>query len=657
MGGGHQSGATSLLATVLASVLGVASLVAVTPLPVEALGTTFEVDSPADDVDAEVGDGVCNTAVFGAPAACTLRAAMQEAEAQPGRDVIEFALAGAGPHRIDVASSLPTVKDPDGVTIDGYSQAGALENTLDHGTNAQLMVELRGDGPQSFDAFEIWSAGSIIRGLSIFDFARHIRVLGPTANENQIIGNFIGTDAAATFRQPARITNSNGVHLERGAQRNRIGRLGNGNRNLFAGNADKGVAIYNAGTDENRVQNNVFGLTPAGDARLANWGHNIDINFSASNNLIGGTVAGEGNVVSGSELSGIEISHDVGLTGTTGNIVSHNLIGTTPDGRSGPLFAGNREFGVNLEGQARCADECEPDIADNSVLRNVIVGSTVNVMLWKGAHDNRVAFNNIGVLGNGGRAEGSAATTWAILIQAGAFDNLVERNIIAGVDRGIHVKPDNSYPSDCFTSDVTCPDDAVFDTSGNTFSKNSIDDIDLGLGIDLYEYTAPGPVVSGPSLQPSLLVNGGITMPAVLSVNSDELTATACAGCSIEVFVTTVPDCTLCWPDFGRGRAWVADGLADSNGDVRISLRTASTDRYVVAPGMYVAIHATDAAGNTSEHSPRVLVGAGLFAAPDDRSVQTIEVGVGPGPVVDLRTITLANVIEAAARCMFSVFC
>src|SRR5438874_2257693 len=45
---------------------------------------TFTVDSTADAEDANPGDGVCATAA----GACTLRAAIQEANALPGLDII-----------------------------------------------------------------------------------------------------------------------------------------------------------------------------------------------------------------------------------------------------------------------------------------------------------------------------------------------------------------------------------------------------------------------------------------------------------------------------------------------------------------------------------------------------------------------------------------
>ena len=42
-------------------------------------------------------------------------------------DRIEFNIPGSGPHTIQVTSALPEITDP--VVIDGYTQAGASQNT------------------------------------------------------------------------------------------------------------------------------------------------------------------------------------------------------------------------------------------------------------------------------------------------------------------------------------------------------------------------------------------------------------------------------------------------------------------------------------------------------------------------------------------------
>jgi CSLREA domain-containing protein len=57
-----------------------------------AAATTFTVDSSADDVDFSPGDGVCDTNDGAGDGPCTLRAAIEEANAWAGTDTINFSI-------------------------------------------------------------------------------------------------------------------------------------------------------------------------------------------------------------------------------------------------------------------------------------------------------------------------------------------------------------------------------------------------------------------------------------------------------------------------------------------------------------------------------------------------------------------------------------
>lgn len=103
--------------------------------------TTFIVNIPGDTHDADLGDGLCDVNLFGSGQQCTLRAAIEQANATPGADVINFNIPdtfGTGVKTINVDalddSGLPPITDQ--VTINGYSQPGASPNTLARGTNA-----------------------------------------------------------------------------------------------------------------------------------------------------------------------------------------------------------------------------------------------------------------------------------------------------------------------------------------------------------------------------------------------------------------------------------------------------------------------------------------------------------------------------------------
>lgn len=91
--------------------------------------STFSVNQPND-----AGDGVCDTA------GCTLREAIDAANAHLGADTIVFDIPSDGLQTITLTSNFPAITDS--VTIDGYTQPGASPNTEAVGNNAVLRVEV-----------------------------------------------------------------------------------------------------------------------------------------------------------------------------------------------------------------------------------------------------------------------------------------------------------------------------------------------------------------------------------------------------------------------------------------------------------------------------------------------------------------------------------
>ncbi len=146
-------------------------------------------------------------------------------------------------------------------------------------------------------------------------------------------GNYIGTNAAGT----AAIGNGTGVALQFGAVNNLVGGTAAGARNVISGNS-VGVGFVHFGTQHNTVQGNFIGPDATGNGALGNVFNGVDFNLS-SNNTIGGTDPGAGNVIAGNGANGVFIA-DGG-----GNRVLGNLIGVGADGTR-PL--GNGQQGVNI---------------------------------------------------------------------------------------------------------------------------------------------------------------------------------------------------------------------------------------------------------------------------------------------------------------------
>ena len=123
---------------------------------------SFLVTSTGNGADANPGDGACATA----GAVCTLRAAIQEANALAGADTINFDIAGLGPHTIaPAAASVLTVTSR--VTIDGTSEPDYL-------ALGYPAIEINGAGAgagASGITLAAGSANSVVRGLAINRFA------------------------------------------------------------------------------------------------------------------------------------------------------------------------------------------------------------------------------------------------------------------------------------------------------------------------------------------------------------------------------------------------------------------------------------------------------------------------------------------------------
>lgn len=529
-----------------------------------AMAATFAVTDTGDAGDAAPGNGVCATDT----GVCTLRAAIDETNARPGRDTISFDFAGAGPFVIQIDSALPSMFDPAGTVVDGYTQPGSSPNSDPLVSNAVIQVEVRGGGPDGYDGFLISGPHNVIRGLSIREFRLSIRMFGTDSFDNQIVGNFLGIDASGTVGAASYVRGAMSVNMQAGAHDNLVGAPGAANRNVISGNYHHGIASYDEGTDHNVIQNNLIGSNPAGTAAITNFGHGVDINTWSSFTLVGGIGFQERNVIVASGQSAVEISHGAG---TEGNQVIGNLIGTTPDGLSAPAWAHVTQFGVNLEGVAQCSTQCDPDMHDSVVTDNVIVNATGGIMLHKATHGNVIARNRIGVLTDGTPAGNSV---FGIRIEKASYDNTIgPGNEIAHNPNGIQVVPDGSNP----------PSPENVSTPNNRFTQNSIHD-NGGLGIDL----APLGAVTA---TPDPLVNQGAALPTVTATSGATATVATCAGCTVELFRSDGAQGT-----YGEGRDYLGTVVANGSGVAKLRIPTN-------VRGAVVTATSTTATGSTSEFS------------------------------------------------------
>lgn len=588
----------------------------------------FTVTSTGNSDDADPNDGLCRTSSN----TCTFRAAVTQANLRVGPETIAFNVRNAD----GSCPALVTIEAPAGaagfriedksgrVLIDGYTQCGASANTLAVGGNAVIKVELKGNRTIDVNGLSIYSANNVVRGLAIYNWDFQLKLMYGAANDNRIEGNFLGTNAANTFlyetSTPFGEQHHEGVRIQGGgdgAARNIIGGTTPAARNIISGNRKDGIKIQGAGARDNRIIGNYIGLKQDGVTPLRNFTDGVDFEYSAKSNWLGGPTAAERNVISGNFSEGIEISHD---PGTQFNSVVGNYFGLTADGRRAAGY-GNSETGISFE------DAVDSNYAYN----NVIAGNgTSGIFFFILGTNNEIHHNKIGVAADGVTSVPNGYQTSydgqtppyyernGITIMGGAQRNKIHNNLIA------------NHPGDGIvlknTSDAA--NGHFGETYYNTISQNSL-------------YNNGNPSVSSSGAIDGIwhkpyyvnntwtYPNQGLPAPTLSSVTASSVSGTsrtrsnqACAGCTIEVFIsdkTTLNDSS--GDNAGEGKTFVGSGVTNTSGGFSFSISGA-------APGQLLTATATDTLGNTSQFSANVAIpGTNRIALPGRFEVEDYNPG------------------------------
>jgi hypothetical protein len=197
-------------------------------------------------------------------------------------------------------------------------------------------------------------------------------VLFSGAVNNAIYGNYIGTNAAGT----AAVPNVTGVSL---GSPNTVGGSATGARNVISGNTQAGVNVAAQVT----IQGNYIGTNAAGTAAVPN-ANGILIGAGGANTIVGGTVSGEGNLISGNG-QGIVVQ----TIQPSGTIIRGNLIGTDTSGTSSVANG----TGVRLFSNATNVTVG----GTTSAARNIISGNGIGVEMLSAATGNFLQGNYIGI--------------------------------------------------------------------------------------------------------------------------------------------------------------------------------------------------------------------------------------------------------------------
>jgi CSLREA domain-containing protein len=519
---------------------------------------TFTVNTTAN-----TSDGSCTSA----PGGCTLREAITAANNNPGPDTIAFNIPGGGVQTISLTlSSLPDITGP--LTIDGYTQPGSSPNTLANGNNAVLLIELKGNSiigaPTGGNGltFQSQTGGSVVRGLVINRFDYGIEVL-LGAGDIKIEGNFIGTDPAGSTALGNTI---GGIHLDR-ASGSTIGGTAPAARNVISGNGSDEGGIRLDSVSDTLVQGNYIGTNAGGTGDLGNSGGGVVFNsiegVGSSNNSIGGTTPGAGNVISGNDGDGVAINGDSSNYVIAGNYIGTNAAGTAQIANDGP--------GLSINGGSHTVGGTTPGA------RNVISGNNGDgIFITSGG--NNVQGNYIGTGAGGGSPLGNTGN--GVMIQG------AESNKIGGTASGAgNVIAFNGQDG---VREFGGASNSIL--SNAAFSNN-------GSGIDLFQDGVTANDLGDVDLPqnfPSLSVvtsgGGATTVVGTLDGKSS-------AASRIEFFANAACDPS----GFGEGQTLIGSTSVTTDGSGHADFN--ATLPFALPAGHVVTATATDSSDNTSEFS------------------------------------------------------
>jgi titin len=485
---------------------------------------------------------------------------------------------------------------------------------------------------------------------------------------NLIQGNYIGTTAAGD----APLGNSfSGIGFSNHSSSNTVGGTDPAARNVISGNLNRGVDIFGAGVTGNLVQGNFIGTNVTGTAAVPNGWEGIGLITGTTNNTIGGTAAGAGNLISGNTLAGIGLFGNPTDGGPSANVIQGNLIGTD---NSGTVPLGN-SVGVSLS-----------DLANNNIVggttaaaRNIISGNQGDgVAIFRDARTtgNLVQGNYIGtdvsgtiavpnfhgvsitndVVANtlGGTAPGAGNLISGNILEGVIFFSSSNGNIVQGNMIGLDANggPLGNGQSGVSITGMTNNNliGGTAANAGNTIAFNGYDGVQVGTGTgnaiqqnSIFSSARLGIELNNGNHNQAFPVLTAVSYDGTNTVISGTLTSTPSNSFMLEFFAN--PTCNP--SSFGEGQAYLGSWpvMTDPTGTVAFTATIASAD----TTGMFISATATNTSTNdTSQFAACIVVPtASLPGAPPPGLVPTPS---GPAPGAGIREMPARKMVSTYNR-------
>lgn len=302
-----------------------------TTVGVQAGVYNFTVNSSADTSDANPGNGVCADS----SGQCTLRAAMEEAEAHYAlhpTDTLNIGFNLPFPHTIVLEDDLPLLYanvvngNMYRVIIDGdykyYGFTGTAASTTISGLQLQKFEYFAINNPVQGNDFITDNIIIFNHGIGIFLTGSNI-----SGGTTTIQRNYIGYDPVS---EEDRSNSQNGIAIvSEGVIEPGIIQIGGTKLtqgNVISGNSSDGVYIDNASLSLSMaIQGNYIGTDDFGNRKIQNDGEGIDVHQCLGPLIIGG-LEEVGNLISGNNMHGLILQDATAYT-----LVQGNTFGTNAD--------------------------------------------------------------------------------------------------------------------------------------------------------------------------------------------------------------------------------------------------------------------------------------------------------------------------------------
>lgn len=286
-----------------------------------AVATTYTVNSTSD-----TNDGSCNAAH------CSLREAINAANANAGADTIRFNIPSTGVQTITPGGQLPLISEA--VTIDGTTQP-------DYAGIPRIQINGTTCSVTTCPGLTINASNVVIRALAINRFTKDcgIRIDSNFTSRSGLIieGNRLGTNPIGN----SDLGNGCGITIAGSTGSSIIGGSTNAARNVISGNNVSGVSL--SGASGLSVVNNIIGMSIDLSAGIGN--DNNGIHTFANGTTIGGAA---GNTIGTSGNNGIDVEgQNVQITRNTVGVTTSLTGGNTS--KTG-IFLGSTNATVGTSG-------------------------------------------------------------------------------------------------------------------------------------------------------------------------------------------------------------------------------------------------------------------------------------------------------------------